>query len=365
RRAGGAAASRAQPVRAPASPSSLTTLESRFEEVLHDLRGRIESEGGLEVGSRRRLEEEMRLFGARMGERLDVLRSADERDREALASARSLLSIDALARLGARGLLRRRSLVVDAFGYEEAASRRIEPLVGFLFDRWFRVEVSGVESVPSDGPAILVANHSGAIPFDGLMISAAVRRRHARRRDVRWLVEDEAYYFPFFGTTMARLGAVRACPENAMLLLDRGAVVAVFPEGSHGLRKTFGERYRLRRFGRGGAIKLALRSGAPVIPVAVVGGEETYPVLARTTLLAETLGVPFLPITPTFPLLGPFGLLPLPSRWRIQFGPPVGMEAGPQAAGDPAAVSRLNERLRGRIQGMVGELLGRRNAIFR
>ena len=356
---------RGSPTAASAPATTLTTLESHFEEVLHEVRARLESEAGLEAGSRRRLEEELRLFSARMGERIETLRSADERDREALASARSLLSADALARLAGRGLLRHRSLVVDAFGYDGVVAQRLEPVIGFLYEKWFRVEARGVEHVPPDGAAILVANHSGVIPFDGLMISAAVRRLHAKHRDVRWLVENEAHHFPFFGLAMSRLGAVRACPENATLLLDRGAVVAVFPEGMQGLRKTISERYRLQRFGRGGAIKLALRMGAPVIPVAVVGGEETYPVLARMEMFAEAIGVPFIPITPTFPVLGPLGLLPLPTRWRIQFGPPVPLGASASAADDAATVSRLNERVRGQVQGMLSDLLGRRRGIFR
>jgi 1-acyl-sn-glycerol-3-phosphate acyltransferase len=181
---------------------------------------------------------------------------------------------------------------------------------------------------------------------------------------VRWLVENEAHHFPFFGTLMSRLGAVRACPENAQVLLDRNAVIAVFPEGNQGLRKTYRERYRLQRFGRGGVVKLAIRAGVPIVPVAIVGGEETYPVLWRTGVLAELFGVPFLPITPLFPLLGPLGLLPLPARWSVAFGPALRLELPPEAADDPGAVSRANERVRGEVQGLLGELLGRRRNVF-
>jgi len=348
----------------PAVGSSLTTLEARFEQTLEDVQERLESESGLEAGTRRRLEEELRLFGERMADRLESLRPGDDRDRQAVASARELLTLETLLRLATRRWLRRRSLVVDAFGYDPVGARSFEPLVAALVEKYFRVEARGVESVPSEGPAILVANHAGAIPFDGLVLSYLVRLRHPRHRDVRWLVENEAHHFPFFGTLMARLGAVRACPENAQVLLERGAVLAVFPEGNQGLRKTYGERYRLQRFGRGGVVKLAIRSGVPIVPVAVVGGEETYPVLWRTSLFAEALGVPFLPVTPLFPLLGLLGLVPLPSRWRVAFGAPLRLELPPSAADDPATVSRTNERVRGEVQALLGELLGRRRRVF-
>ncbi len=357
----GTAGSAAPP---PAVGSSLTTLEERFEQALQDVQQRLESESGLEAGTRRRLEEELRLFGERMADRLDSLRPGDDRDRQALESARELMTLETLVRLATRRWLRRRSLVVDAFGYDPVGARCLEPLVAALVEKYFRVEARGVESVPGDGPAILVANHAGAIPFDGLVLSYLVRLRHPRHRDVRWLVENEAHHFPFFGTLMARLGAVRACPENAQVLLERGAVLAVFPEGNQGLRKTYGERYRLQRFGRGGVVKLAIRAGVPIVPVAVVGGEETYPVLWRTSLFAEALGVPFLPVTPLFPLLGFLGLLPLPTRWRVAFGTPLRLELPPSAADDPATVSRTNERVRGEVQALLGELLGRRRSVF-
>ena len=145
------------------------------------------------------------------------------------------------------------------------------------------------------------------------------------------------------------------------MLLEHGAV---FPEGNQGLRKTFGDRYRLQRFGRGGVVKLALRTGAPIVPVAIVGGEETYPLLWRTEVFADLLGLPFLPITPTFPWLGPLGLVPLPAQWRVAFGAPLRLELPPETVDDPSAVSRINERVRGEVQGLLGELLGRRRGVF-
>lgn len=348
----------------PAVGSSLTGLEVRFEETLRDVQRRLETEAGLEAGTRRRLEEELRLFGDRMAERLETLRPGDVRDRRLVANARELLTFDMLLRVATRYWLRRRSLVVDAFGYDPVEARNLEPLVAALVEKWFRAEVRGVESIPEEGPALVVANHAGAIPFDGLVLSHAVRLNHPRRRDVRWLAENEAHHFPFFGALMARLGAVRACPENAQALLERGQVVGVFPEGNTALRKTYPERYRLRRFGRGGAVKLALRAGVPIVPAAIVGGEETYPLLWRTQLFAEWLGVPFLPVTPIFPLLGPLGLLPLPVRWRLAFGAPIRLELPASAADDTAVVSRINEQVRGEVQALLGELLGRRRGVF-
>jgi len=349
----------------PAVGSSLTTLELRFEETLRDIQRRLATEAGLEAGTRRRLEEELRLFGDRMAERLEKLRPGDARDRRLVAGARELLTLDMLLRLATRSRLRRRSLVVDAFGYDPVEARRREPLVALLVEKWFRTEVRGVESIPEEGPALVVANHAGAIPFDGLVLSYAVRRNHPRRRDVRWLAENEAHHFPFFGVWMARLGAVRACPENAQALLERGQVVGVFPEGNTALRKTYGERYRLRRFGRGGVVKLALRTGVPIVPAAIVGGEETYPLLWRTGWFADWLGVPFLPVTPFFPLLGPIGLVPLPVRWRIAFGAPMRLDLPPAAADDTAVVSRINEQVRSAVQALLAELLGRRRGVFR
>lgn len=348
----------------PAVGSSLTTLEIRFEETLRDIQRRLATEAGLEAGTRRRLEEELRLFGDRMAERLENLRPGDARDRRLVAGTRELLTLDMLLRLATRSWLRRRSLVVDAFGYDPVEARHFEPLVATLVEKWFRAEVRGVESIPEEGPALVVANHAGAIPFDGLVLSYAVRRNHPRRRDVRWLAENEAHHFPFFGALMSRLGAVRACPENAQALLERGQVVGVFPEGNTALRKTYGERYRLRRFGRGGAVKLALRTGVPIVPAAIVGGEETYPLLWRTRWFADWLGVPFLPVTPLFPLLGPLGLVPLPVRWRLAFGAPIRLDLPPAAADDTAVVSRINEQVRGAVQALLAELLGRRRGVF-
>ena len=260
----------------------------------------------------------------------------------------------------------RRSENYDEFGLDHAFETRVRPFFQALFQRYFRIEVRGIEQVPDDGRCMLVCNHSGALPYDGTMVKTAVELRHPSPRPVRPLVEDFVYHFPFLGTFINRYGGVRACPENAERLLDHDALVAVFPEGLKGLGKLYRQRYQLQRFGRGGFVKLALRTGTPIVPVAIVGAEEIHPLLAKITFLVRPLGIPYLPITPTFPLLGPLGLLPLPSKWTIVFGEPVDLSRyGPDAAEDRILVNRLAESIRSRIQTMVDDVLETRRGVFR
>ena len=262
--------------------------------------------------------------------------------------------------------MRDRSDVVDEFGRDPMYAARVKPLLDFLYDSYFRVEVQGIEHVPSHGRVLLVANHSGTLPYDGAILMHAVRRESEAHREVRPLVEDFVFHFPYLGTFMNRIGGVRACQENAERLLEDDQVVAVFPEGIKGIGKLYKERYRLQRFGRGGFIKLALRTGAPIVPVAVMGAEEIHPMVAKVTWLARSFGAPYLPITPTFPLLGPLGLLPLPTKWTIRFGPPqsVAQRYGADAAGDRLLVHKLSEGVRGSIQEMLDDLLGRRKSVL-
>jgi 1-acyl-sn-glycerol-3-phosphate acyltransferase len=258
-----------------------------------------------------------------------------------------------------------RSDVVDDFGRDPRATARWEPVLDFLYSKWFRVETEGLDNIPADGAALLVANHAGTLPYDSAMVVHAVRRDHPERRDVRPLVEDAIFHLPWLGPLINRIGGVRACPENAERLLARGEIVAVFPEGVKGMGKLWRDRYRLQRFGRGGFVKLALRTGAPLIPVAVVGAEEAMPMGAKVTWFAKSVGIPWVPVTPTFPWLGPAGLLPLPSKWMIRIGEPVDIsEYGPDDADDRLLVGRLAETVRGRIQDMVDDLRSRRRSPF-
>jgi 1-acyl-sn-glycerol-3-phosphate acyltransferase len=260
--------------------------------------------------------------------------------------------------------MRGRSDMVDDYGKDPTYTSRVEPVLELLTRRYFRVETHGLERVPETGRAILVANHAGPIPYDAAVLMHVLRREHPAHRDLRPLIEDSVYHAPYLGKLLSRIGAVRACQENAMRLLEDDELVAVFPEGSQGTGKGFKNRYRLQRFGRGGFIKLALRARAPVVPVAIVGSEETQPVLHRITWLSGALGFPNIPVTPTFPLLGPLGLLPLPAKWRIEFGEPLDLagEHDPSAAGDRLLVNKLTEEVRSRIQTMVDEGLAARRA---
>jgi 1-acyl-sn-glycerol-3-phosphate acyltransferase len=253
----------------------------------------------------------------------------------------------------------------DEWGFDEEFALALRPLLDFLYERWWRVETAGVRNVPSAGRAMLVSNHAGILPWDGTMISLAIQREHPQPRFPRFLVLDWAFTLPFVSVAMRKVGGVVASPYNASRLLEQDELVAVFPEGAKGAGKDFSERYRLQRFGRGGFVEIALRAGAPIIPVAVVGSEEIYPKVGESKLMARATGAPYFPITPTFPLLGPLGAVPLPSRWRIEFGEPIRTDTfAPDAAEDRALVFEMSERVRDEIQRMVYENLVRRGSAF-
>jgi 1-acyl-sn-glycerol-3-phosphate acyltransferase len=264
-----------------------------------------------------------------------------------------------------RDSLRSRSEEVDDFGLDPAYENRVRPVAEFLYKSYFRTKTTGIENLPARGRCILVANHSGTLPLDGLMLRTAVRMESGGARELRWLAEDVLFYLPFAGVFMNRVGAVRACQENAERLLAKDHLVAVFPEGIHGIKKLYSERYRLQRFGRGGFIRLALRMRATIVPCAIVGAEETNPLLYRLEYLAGLMGLPYIPVTPTFPLLGPLGLLPAPSRWRISFGEPVSLDHhGPEVADDHVLVGRLSDRVRGTIQAMLDSGVRERRSVW-
>lgn len=280
------------------------------------------------------------------------------REREGLDAA-------CLARLSRRLYFAWHSEEVDEFGYDARFSETVRPLLEFLYAVWWRVEASGVECVPASGPALIVANHSGVLPWDGVMIKLAVRHEHRARRQCRLLALDMFALLPFLAPLLARLGEVRASQENGLRLLRKGELVGVFPEGVKGVGKRFKDRYQLARFGRGGFVRLALRSGAPIVPCAVVGAEEIHPVLARADWIGRPLGLPYFPLTPSFPVLGLLGLVPLPSRWSIEFADPVAVDGyGPEAADDPILVSRLAEQVRSTIQRMIDGRLARRRSVW-
>ena len=247
-----------------------------------------------------------------------------------------------------------RSGEVDEFGMETESIAAARPLLDFLSHRYWRIEVHGRDALPDAGPALFVANRSGVLPYDGVMIAHELARGHAAQERPRFLVADWLITLPFMQSRLARLGGVRACRENAERLLRSGHSVVTFPEGQKGAAKIFADRYRLQRFGRGGVVRTAIEAGVPLVPVAVVGAEEAHPVLFKTHTLARAVGLPFLPVTPTFPLLGPLGALPLPSKWSIRFGPPLTPgDLAPGAADDALRVSQVTEELRAQIQQML------------
>jgi 1-acyl-sn-glycerol-3-phosphate acyltransferase len=281
-------------------------------------------------------------------------------------TAKEVLSSDFYRSQWGRHSLRDRSEEVDEFGHDPAYEAKFLPLFDFLFKTYFRVEVEGTANIPDAGRCLLVANHSGGpLPYDGVMLRTVLRREHAKKRELRWLAEDFIYYLPFVGSAMNRLGAVRACQENAERLLAGERLVAVFPEGAKGVGKLYKDRYRLQRFGRGGFIRLCLRTQTPIVPCAIVGAEEANPMLYRIEYMAKTLGIPYLPITPTFPALGPLGLLPAPTKWRVVFGEPIDFDGyGPEAADDDILVGRLAERVRTTIQGMLDGMVKARKSVW-
>jgi 1-acyl-sn-glycerol-3-phosphate acyltransferase len=282
---------------------------------------------------------------------------------ERVSSADLFELFERLRRVAGTFGMEERSGEVDEFGLDEAACARARPLLDFLCERWWRVETFGLEDLPRAEPALYVANHSGLLPYDGLVLTHVLERETGLRP--RFLVADWLVTLPFAQPWLARVGGVRACRENAHRLLRRDHSVIAFPEGIKGAAKVFADRYRLQRFGRGGVVRVALEAGVPLVPVAVVGAEEAHPVLFKLHGLARAVGLPFVPVTPTFPWLGPAGLVPLPSKWRIRFGSPLATDRlGPGAAEDEVLVSRMTEELRGQIQSMLDAERRARGGVF-
>ncbi len=282
--------------------------------------------------------------------------------REGAGWERTLLELPRwLANLG----MRERSGAVDDFGMDAMAVEGARPLLDLLFDRYWRVDADGDGPLPVTGPAIFASNRSGLLPWDALMLAHAIERRSPEAGRARFALADGWIAMPFLQSRLTRLGGVRACPENLDRLLETGRRVAVFPEGAKGATKSFADRYRVQRFGRGEVVRAAIARRAPLVPVGIVGAEETNPILYKATTPARALGLPFLPVTPTFPWLGPAGALPLPTQWVIRFGEPLALEAlPPEAADDELLVARLTEELRGRVQALVDDARAARATVW-
>ncbi len=254
---------------------------------------------------------------------------------------------------------------VDDFGMDRLFVHDLAPILEFFYKHYFRVDCTGLDNLPKTGPVILVSNHGGWLPMDAIMLSYAVVRHLGQEMQPRPLLEDRFFYFPYLGTILNRYGAVRACQENAQRLLADGKIIVSFPEGEKGSTKHFRERGRIQRFGRGGVIRLAMATGAPVIPVTILGPEETYPTLGRVSLIKKTFGVAQMPISPIFPWLGPLGLAPLPSKWEIRFGSPQEIpRVTDMRRVDRVQIRQLNERLRQHIQAELTDLYEERKGVF-
>jgi 1-acyl-sn-glycerol-3-phosphate acyltransferase len=257
---------------------------------------------------------------------------------------------------------------IDEFGFDtDLTDEVLMPAFRPLFERWFRAEVIGIHNVPREGGALLVGNHAGALwALDSVMCTLAVHDRHPAHRHLRLLGADLVFTTPVLGELARKSGATLACNDDAERLLGAGELVGVFPEGFKGIGKPFRERYKLQRFGRGGFVAAALATGAPIVPVSIVGSEEIHPMLGNARTLARVLNLPYFPITPTFPWLGPLGLVPLPSKWYLEFGEPVRTDGyGPDAVDDPALLFELTDRVRETIQNTLYRLLVQRRSVWR
>lgn len=256
---------------------------------------------------------------------------------------------------------------VDDFGFDAELTDRVfmAPLRP-LYSQWFRTETRGIENVPSEGGALVVANHSGTIALDAVMTQVALHDHHPAHRNLRMLGADLVFQTPFLGEIARKAGNTLATNTDAERLLSTGEVVGVWPEGFKGIGKPYSERYKLQRFGRGGFVATALRTRTPIVPVAIVGAEEIYPIIGNAKTVARLFNLPYFPITPTFPWLGPLGLVPLPSKWIIEFCEPIPTDHYPEgAADDPMLVFNITDQVRETIQQTLYRLLVQRRSIFR
>jgi 1-acyl-sn-glycerol-3-phosphate acyltransferase len=255
---------------------------------------------------------------------------------------------------------------VDEFGFDpDLADHVLLPLLRPLYRSWFRVDTTGLEHMPATGGALVVANHSGTLPLDALMTAMAVHEEHPAGRHLRMLAADLLFRIPILGSLGRKSGQTLACVPDAERLLGSGELVGLWPEGYKGLGKRYRDRYKLQRFVRGGFVAAALRTRTMVIPCAIVGAEEIYPMIGDIKPLARLLGIPYFPVTPLFPLLGPLGMVPLPSKWYIEFGEPVRTDAyGPGAAEDSMLIFNLADQIRETIQQTLHRLLIQRRNPF-
>jgi 1-acyl-sn-glycerol-3-phosphate acyltransferase len=253
---------------------------------------------------------------------------------------------------------------IDEYGFDQEVAEKLL-LAGLrpIAEKWFRIEARGIENLPAEGGALVVSNHSGTLPVDGLMTMFTVHEHTGRF--LRPLGADLVFRLPVVSSVARKGGATLACTEDAERMLAGGELVGVWPEGFKGIGKPFRDRYKLQRFGRGGFVAAAVRTGVPIVPLSVIGAEEIYPMLGNGPSLARLLGVPYVPITPLFPWLGPLGLVPLPSKWLLEFGEPIRTDAyDAGAADDPMLVFNVTDQVRETIQQSLYSLLQQRSSVW-
>jgi 1-acyl-sn-glycerol-3-phosphate acyltransferase len=255
-------------------------------------------------------------------------------------------------RLGSHG--------VDAFGFNPESLKCAVGLGAWFYEHYFRCDTYGVNNIP-DGRCFIISNHSGQLPFDGGMLSMAAFLERDPPRFLRSMVERFVPSLPFVSTFLTRCGQILGTPENCRRLLENGEAILVFPEGVRGLNKTWEHRYRLQRFGQG-FMRLALETNTPIVPAAVIGAEEQAPSLFNVKSLGSLLGLPAVPITPTFPLVPGLGMLPYPTKYRIYFGEPMTFHGN--ADDEDAAVLDRVQEVHARIQAMIDEGLAKRKNVF-
>jgi 1-acyl-sn-glycerol-3-phosphate acyltransferase len=253
----------------------------------------------------------------------------------------------------------------DEFGFDEDLNSSVlMPAALALYHNWFRVQMRRLDEIPDTGAALVVANHSGVLPIDAIMLQAGIHAEHPARRNLRLLSADLVYQLPGLSGLARASGNTRADPELADRLLRCGQLVGVFPEGFKGIGKPFSERYQLRRFGRGGFVRTAVRARVPIVPCAIVGAEEIYPMIGNVGPVARALHLPYFPLTPLFPWLGPVGAVPLPSRWLIEFCPQVPVSDYPDSVNDDEQIGELAEQVRGTVQAKLASLVAERGPAF-
>jgi 1-acyl-sn-glycerol-3-phosphate acyltransferase len=350
---------------------SLYEVELEVRNTAQRSEGRAADMGAMAAGALQLVGENLRRMSEQQAERVnELLRGIDLKDYLDPAFWQGIGMVLKYQVDETVGAIKRRAsgeYTTDAFGMDREAIEMVRPFLRFMYRTWWRVSVEGLEHVPAEGRALLVANHSGVLPWDGAMIATAVADDHPTQTDriVRSLHLHWFSTLPFIAPALAAMGQVPGLPENAVRLLENDELVAVFPEGLKGVGKLYKDRYKLARFGRGGFVQVALRARAPIVPVAVVGAEEIYPMLANAEPVAKLFGMPYFPLTPFFPWLGPLGVIPIPTRWSITFCEPLRTdEYDPAAAEDPLTVLGLTEMVRERIQTTIDAKLAERKSVF-